>query len=42
VTIPELLGFQPVYMPCIRLCDGIGIRRRQLPRDAILRRAPGP
>jgi peptidoglycan/xylan/chitin deacetylase (PgdA/CDA1 family) len=40
VTIAQLLGFRPVYEPCIRLCAGIGVTRRQLPRDAILRRAP--
>jgi len=40
VTIPELLGFRPVYMPCIRLCDGIGVRRSAMPRDAIVERAP--
>ena len=40
VTIPELLGFRPVYEPCIRLCDGIGLPRRGLPRGAILQRAP--
>jgi peptidoglycan/xylan/chitin deacetylase (PgdA/CDA1 family) len=40
VTIPELLGFRPVYVPCIRLCDGIGLPRRALPRDAVLQRAP--
>ena len=40
VTIPELLGFRPVYEPCIRLCDGIGVARRELPRNAILQRAP--
>ncbi len=34
MTIPELLGFRPVYEPCIRLCDGIGVPRRLLPRDA--------
>jgi peptidoglycan/xylan/chitin deacetylase (PgdA/CDA1 family) len=39
VTIPQLLGFRPVYVPCIRLCDGIGVSRRQLPRNAILERA---
>jgi peptidoglycan-N-acetylglucosamine deacetylase len=39
VTIPELLGFRPVYVPCVRLCEGIGVSRRQLPRDAILERA---
>jgi peptidoglycan/xylan/chitin deacetylase (PgdA/CDA1 family) len=40
VTIPELLGFRPIYEPCIRLCDGIGVTRKQLPRSAILRKAP--
>ena len=40
VTIPELLGFRPVYAPCIRLCDGIGIARGPLPRHAIIERAP--
>jgi peptidoglycan/xylan/chitin deacetylase (PgdA/CDA1 family) len=39
VTIPQLLGFRPVYVPCISLCEGIGVTRRQLPRDAILKRA---
>jgi peptidoglycan/xylan/chitin deacetylase (PgdA/CDA1 family) len=39
VTIPQLLGFRPVYVPCIRLCQGIAVTRRQLPRDAILERA---
>jgi peptidoglycan/xylan/chitin deacetylase (PgdA/CDA1 family) len=40
VTIPQLLGFRPVYVPCIRLCDGIGEPRRALPRGAIIERAP--
>ncbi|HYM54005.1 MAG TPA: polysaccharide deacetylase family protein [Solirubrobacteraceae bacterium] len=40
VTIPELLGFRPVYVPCVRLCDGIGLPRGRLPRDAIVERAP--
>jgi peptidoglycan/xylan/chitin deacetylase (PgdA/CDA1 family) len=40
VTIPELLGFRPVYVPCIKLCDGIGVTRRELPRGAIIERAP--
>jgi peptidoglycan/xylan/chitin deacetylase (PgdA/CDA1 family) len=39
VTIPELLGFRPLYVPCIRLCAGIGIAHSQLPHDAILQRA---
>ncbi len=40
VTILELLGFRNVYVPCIMLCDGIGIKRSELPRGAIIRRAP--
>jgi peptidoglycan/xylan/chitin deacetylase (PgdA/CDA1 family) len=39
VTIPELLGFRPVYVPCIRLCEGIGVARRELPRNALIERA---
>jgi peptidoglycan/xylan/chitin deacetylase (PgdA/CDA1 family) len=42
VSIPELLGFRPVYEPCIKLCDGIGVPRQKLPRGAILQAAPGP
>jgi peptidoglycan/xylan/chitin deacetylase (PgdA/CDA1 family) len=40
VTIPELLGFRPVYMACIKLCDGIGLPRAKLPRGAITELAP--
>ncbi len=40
VTIPELLGFRPVYVPCVRLCAGIGVPARAIPRGAILERAP--
>jgi peptidoglycan/xylan/chitin deacetylase (PgdA/CDA1 family) len=40
VTIPELLGFRPVYVPCVRLCEGIGVPRREVPRDALIERAP--
>jgi peptidoglycan/xylan/chitin deacetylase (PgdA/CDA1 family) len=40
VTIPQLLGFHPIYRPCIQLCEGIGVPRRLLPRDAIIERAP--
>jgi peptidoglycan-N-acetylglucosamine deacetylase len=40
VTIPELLGFRSVYVPCIRLCEGIGVPRRALPPGAIIERAP--
>jgi peptidoglycan/xylan/chitin deacetylase (PgdA/CDA1 family) len=38
VTIPQLLGFRPTYVPCIKLCDGIGVPRDQLPSDAIVQR----
>ena len=40
VTIPELLGFRDVYVPCIRLCDGIGVRRSEVPKGALIERAP--
>ena len=40
LTIPELLGFRPVYRPCVRLCAGIGVPRSALPRGAIIERAP--
>ena len=40
VTIPELLGFRPVYEPCVKLCDGLGVPRRQVPRNAIFQQAP--
>jgi peptidoglycan-N-acetylglucosamine deacetylase len=40
VTIPQLLGFAPVYRPCIQLCDGIAQPRSALPRGAIIERAP--
>jgi len=40
VTIPQLLGFKPVYMPCIQLCAGLGEPRSSLPRNAIVERAP--
>lgn len=40
VTIPQLLGFRPTYVPCIKLCEGIGVTRAQLPADAIVERAP--
>ncbi len=40
VTIPQLLGFRPVYEPCIRLCDGIGVPRGGVPSDAIVQNAP--
>jgi peptidoglycan-N-acetylglucosamine deacetylase len=40
VTIPQLLGFRPTYVPCIKLCEGIGVPRGQLPGNAIVERAP--
>ncbi len=40
VTIPQLLGFHPTYVPCIKLCEGIGVPRSQLPAGAIVERAP--
>jgi peptidoglycan-N-acetylglucosamine deacetylase len=40
VTIPQLLGFRPIYERCVRLCDGIGVPRARLPREAIIRPAP--
>jgi peptidoglycan-N-acetylglucosamine deacetylase len=39
VTIPKLLRFRPVYVPCIRLCEGIGVRRAEVPRGALIERA---
>ena len=40
VTIPQLLGFRPVYEPCVKLCDGLGVPRGQVPREAIVRPSP--
>jgi peptidoglycan/xylan/chitin deacetylase (PgdA/CDA1 family) len=37
VTIPQLLGYRPIYEPCIRLCDGIGVPRARVPHNAIIR-----
>lgn len=39
VSIPKLLGFRPVYRPCIKLCQGIGVPRSRLPRNAIVEKA---
>ena len=36
VTVPQLLGFQPVYVPCVRLCDARGVGLRQLPKGALI------
>jgi peptidoglycan/xylan/chitin deacetylase (PgdA/CDA1 family) len=40
VTIPQLLGFRSVYVSCIKLCDGLGVRRAQVPHGALIVRAP--
>ena len=40
VTIPELLGFRPVYVPCRKLCGTLGIPRAELPRRAIVEHPP--
>lgn len=40
VSLLELLGYRPVYVPCIELCGGIGVPRSKLPRGAIVTRAP--
>jgi peptidoglycan/xylan/chitin deacetylase (PgdA/CDA1 family) len=40
VTMLEMFGYRPIYVPCVRLCAGIGITKRQLARNAIVRRAP--
>jgi peptidoglycan-N-acetylglucosamine deacetylase len=42
VTVLELLGYHPVYEPCIKLCDGIGVTRAQLPHGAIVVPSPPP
>jgi len=36
VTIPQLLGFRPIYAYCGRSCDGLGIPGERLPGDAIV------
>ena len=40
VTIPQLLGFHPTYVPCVARCEGIGIPRAQLPAGTIVERVP--
>ena len=40
VTIPELLGYRPVYVHCLKLCDGLGEPRSELPRNALIAQAP--
>jgi peptidoglycan-N-acetylglucosamine deacetylase len=36
VTVPQLLGFRAVYVPCIRRCDARGVGLRQLPKGAVI------
>jgi peptidoglycan/xylan/chitin deacetylase (PgdA/CDA1 family) len=36
-TVPQLLGFHTVYVPCIRECDGEGVKA-PLPAGSIVRR----
>ncbi len=36
VTIPELLGFRPIYRRCGGRCLGLGVRRSALPAGAIV------
>ncbi len=40
VTIDELLGYRPLYAPCAKLCDGLGVPRALVPRNAIVRKTP--
>jgi peptidoglycan/xylan/chitin deacetylase (PgdA/CDA1 family) len=40
VTVLQMLGYRPVYEPCIKLCDGIGVPRAKVPRGAIFAKAP--
>ena len=41
VTIPQLLGFRPIYRTCSGpACDGIGIPGSMIPRNAIVRGGP--
>lgn len=39
-TMLEMLGYRPVYEPCVKLCAGIGLPRARLPRTAII--VPSP
>ncbi len=42
VTLLELLGYRPLYAPCPKRCDGLGVPRSKLPRGAIVEAAPQP
>jgi peptidoglycan/xylan/chitin deacetylase (PgdA/CDA1 family) len=37
-TVPELLGFRPVYRRCVAQCDGLGVPRSAVPADAIIKK----
>jgi peptidoglycan/xylan/chitin deacetylase (PgdA/CDA1 family) len=39
-TMLEMFAYRPVYEPCIKLCEGIGVPRAKVPRNAIIKRAP--
>ncbi|HEX4436770.1 MAG TPA: polysaccharide deacetylase family protein [Solirubrobacteraceae bacterium] len=39
VTVLQLLGYRPIYEPCIKLCDGIGVPRVKVPRGSIFIKA---
>jgi peptidoglycan/xylan/chitin deacetylase (PgdA/CDA1 family) len=36
VTIPQLLGMRPLYEACTGSCDGLGLTRSALPRNAVI------
>ncbi len=40
VTVLEMLGYKPIYVPCIKLCEGIGVPRKLVPRGALFERSP--
>jgi peptidoglycan/xylan/chitin deacetylase (PgdA/CDA1 family) len=41
VTIPQLLGFRPVYRECAgAACDGLGVPGSELPADALVEGGP--
>jgi peptidoglycan/xylan/chitin deacetylase (PgdA/CDA1 family) len=40
LTVPQLLGFRPLYAPCTRACDGLGVTRAQIPAGALVVRSP--
>ena len=36
VTVPQLLGFHPVYVPCVRRCDARAVGLHQLPKGSLI------